>query len=85
MSEGESWVEYRIRAVRPRQILMGEVPDVGTELVMERAVNRFVAEHFPEYGRADVTEVVLDYKPVRGGLVEYETRVCYTHVEREQV
>lgn len=82
---GEGWVEYRIHAVRPRQILMGEVSDVGTEIVMERAVNRFVAEHFPEYDRVDVTEVVLDCKPVRGGLVEYETRVCYTHVEKEQI
>ena len=83
--EGEGWVKYRLLAFRPRQAaVMAEEPEASTELVMRRAVARFLADN-PQYRRGDVTEVLIDVEPLRAGLVTYAAQVSYTRVEMEQV
>jgi len=79
--KGLGWREYILPAFRPTRALAER--ELG--LVFERAVANFLLEYAPEYGREDITDIVVDVEPVAGGLVRYRVVVSYTHVEREQI
>jgi hypothetical protein len=86
MSDEELGVsEYSFYGMRPPRAAMAEMPAGSVDLTLQRAVNRFLAEHAPRYGRGDVTEVVLDAEPVGMFSVRFKSRVCFTHVREEQV
>jgi len=79
--EGPGWSEYVLPAVRPTRVLAER--ELG--FIMERAVANFLVDHAPEFGRGDITDIVVDLEPVGRGLVRYRVVVSYTRVEREQV
>ncbi|MBA7663268.1 hypothetical protein ES703_71307 [subsurface metagenome] len=80
-AEGPAWVDYELLAVRPTQAMAER--ELG--LITERAVANFLARHFPRYRRKDITDLVIDTEPVRGGLIKYKVKVSFTDVEREQI
>ncbi len=79
--EGSAWVEYELLAVRPTKAMAER--ELG--LITERAVANFLVSHFPRYRRKDITDLLIDTKPARRGLVRYTIKVSFTKVEREQV
>lgn len=79
--EGPGWVGFELLAVRPTKAMAER--ELG--LITERAVANFLVRHFPRYRRKDITDLVIDVVPARGGLVRYKVTVAYTDVQEEQV
>lgn len=55
------------------------------ELLFDRIVARFLADHFPVYRREDITDIVVNLAPGVGGLYRCVARVSYYHKKGEQV